>query len=108
MNAAPEGLHELNYARHILEELLGWPSKGNLELIADCIRSISISRKLTLVQAHTYLQRVIRLAKQQQIPVNKFFFQDGVYTEIRPEMPETVTATVCRNCDGKKWARQYS
>jgi hypothetical protein len=80
----PEGLHELEYARHILEEILGWPAKGNLELIGDCIRAVSISRKLTLVQAHAYLLRAIRLAKEQQISVDKFFFQDGKYTEIRP------------------------
>ena len=37
----PEGLHELEYARHLLEEVLGWPAKGNIELVADCIRAIS-------------------------------------------------------------------
>jgi len=80
----PEGLHELEYARHILEEVLGWPAKGNLELVGDCIRAISISRKLTLIQAHAYLKRAINLAKEQQIPVDKFFFQDGKYTDVRP------------------------
>jgi hypothetical protein len=29
----PDGLHELQYARQVLEEVLGWPAKGNLELI---------------------------------------------------------------------------
>jgi len=81
---APEGLHELEYARNILEEILGWPAKGNLELLGDCIRAISISRKLTLCRAHAYLLRAIKLAKEQQIPVDKFFFQDGKYTDVRP------------------------
>jgi hypothetical protein len=80
----PDGLHELSYARNILEEVLGWPAKGNLELIGDCIRSISLSRKLSLVQAHAYLLRAIKLAKEQQFAVDKFFFQDGKYTEVRP------------------------
>jgi hypothetical protein len=81
---APEGLHELEYARHILEEVLGWPAKGNLELVGDCIRAISISRKLSLLRAHAYLLRAIKLAREQQIPVDKFFFQDGKYTDVRP------------------------
>lgn len=82
--ATPEGLHELQYARHILEEVLGWPAKGNLELLGDCIRAVSLSRKLSLVKAHDYLLRAIRLAREQQITIDKFFFQDGKYTEIRP------------------------
>ena len=85
----PEGLHELQYARHILEEILGWPAKGNLELIGDCIRSISLAKKLTLQASHAYLKRAIKLAKEQQIPVDKFFFVDGKYMEIRPAQVNT-------------------
>jgi hypothetical protein len=33
--------------------------------------------------------RAIKLAKKQQIPVDKFFFQDGKYTEVRPEKART-------------------
>jgi len=81
----PEGLHELEYARHILEEVLAWPAiKGNLELIGGCIRSISKAKQLSLLKAHGYLTRAIDLAKKQSIPVDRFFFQDGAYMEIRP------------------------
>lgn len=88
----PEGLHELEYARHFLEEMLGWPAKGNLELMGDCLRSIAKSRSLTLKQSYSYLLRAVTLAKKQQITVDKFFFQDGKYTEVRPEK-STVRST---------------
>ena len=87
MDDVPKDLHELEYARNILEEILGWPAKGNLEMLADCLRSIGKSRKLTPVKAHAYMLRAIRLAKEQGTAVDRFFFQEGKYTEIRPEKP---------------------
>jgi hypothetical protein len=97
----PEGLHELQYARHILEEVLGWPAKGNLELIGDCIRSISLTKKATLRAAHVFLVKAITLAKEQEIPVDKFFFQDGRYMEIRPKSaPPEVLSGGCERCGG--------
>ncbi len=83
----PEGLHELEYARHILEEILGWPAKGNVEMMADCLRSIGISRRLKPVQAYLYLARAVKLAKEQGISVDRFFFMEGKYTDVRPEKP---------------------
>jgi hypothetical protein len=84
----PEGLHEFEYARNILEEVLAWPAiKSNLELIGGCIRSISKAKQLSFAKAHGYLTRAIDLAKKQAIPVDRFFFQDGVYMEIRPPKP---------------------
>ncbi len=83
----PEGLHDLEYARHILEEILGWPAKSNLEMMADCLRSVGISRKLKPVQAYKYMLRAIKLAKEQGIAVDRFFFMEGRYTEVRPEKP---------------------
>lgn len=85
MYEAPKDLTALEYARHILEEVLGWPAKGNLEMMADCITSVSKSRKIPLVKAHGYMQRAIELAKKQGVPVDKWFFMEGVYTTIRPE-----------------------
>jgi hypothetical protein len=86
----PEGLHELEYARNILEEVLAWPAiKSNLELIGGCIRSISKAKQRSFAKAHGYLMRAIDLAKKQAIPVDRFFFQDGVYMEIRPAKPNT-------------------
>lgn len=90
----PEGLHELEYARHFLEEMLGWPAKGNLELMGDCLRSIAKSRSLTLKQSYSYLLRAVTLAKKQQITVDKFFFQDGKYTEVRPEKASVIQTYV--------------
>lgn len=81
----PDGLHRMQYAVGILENQLGWPAKGNAELIADCILSVSKSRHLTLKQAHDYLARAIRLAKEQCVEVDRFFFMEGKYTLIRPE-----------------------
>jgi hypothetical protein len=80
----PDGLHRMSYAAHILEEILAWPSKGNAELVADCILSISKSKKLSIKHAHDYLVRAIRLAKEQGIEVNHFFFSNGEYTLVRP------------------------
>jgi hypothetical protein len=81
----PEGLHEREYAIYILEEILGWPAKSNLELMADCLRSIGISRRIKPVQAYKYMLRAIKLAKEQGITVDRFFFMEGKYTEVRPE-----------------------
>lgn len=84
MPDAPDGLHALEYARHILEEELGWPAKGNHELLADCVTSVSKSRNLPLVKAHAYLSRAIRLAKEQGIEINRLWFMDGAYMNVRP------------------------
>lgn len=81
----PEDLHELEYARHILEEILGWPAKSNLEMMGDCLRSIGISRAIKPVQAYKYMVRAIKLAKEQSITVDRFFFMEGRYTDVRPE-----------------------
>ena len=87
MSDIPQDLHELEYSRHILEEILGWPAKSNLEMMGDCLRSIGKSRRLTPVQSYKYMARAIRLAKEQSIPIDRFFFLEGKYTDIRPEKP---------------------
>lgn len=85
VSTAPAGLSQLEYARHLLEEVLGWPSKGNLELVADCLTSISKAKHLSLVQSHAYMQRALRLAREQGVAVDQFFFRQGSYMEIRPK-----------------------
>ena len=83
--SAPEGLTALEYARHILEFSLGWPARGNLELIADCITSVSKAKTGgNLVKAHSYMERAISLAKQQSIDLDRFFFMEGRYANVRP------------------------
>lgn len=86
---APKDLHALEYARHILDSVLGWPAKGNLELMADCLTAIQTSRKLaTAWHAHKYMLRAIELAKSQGIEVHRMWFMNGEYTNMRP--PRTV------------------
>lgn len=80
----PDGLHRMQYAAHILEELCGMPSKGNQEIVADCILALSKSKKLSIKQAHDYLARAVRLAQEQGIIVNRFFFTDALYLSMRP------------------------
>lgn len=102
----PEGLHNLEYARHILEEILGWPAKGNLEIMADCLRSVGISRGLKPAQAYKYMVRAIRLAREQGITVDRFFFMEGKYTEVRPEKP--TTTPLYRPIDWEAVAREQA
>lgn len=88
MAETPEGMHRMQYAVHILEEVLCWPSKGNAELMADCILALCKGKKLSEKQAHDYLVRAIRLAKSQEIKVDRFWFQGGEYTHVRPSRKE--------------------
>lgn len=87
----PKGLTALQYAAHILEEHLGWPAKGNIELMADCLTAISKSKKLPLDKAHGYMVRAIKLAREQCIEVDRMFFMNGAYITIRPQRPVTST-----------------
>jgi len=84
-NLTPDGFHSLNYARHLIEESIGWPVKGNLEMVAECLTSISKTKGLSLHRAHDYMARAIRLAKEQGVKVDHYFFQKGVYMEMRPK-----------------------
>lgn len=81
----PKDLHVLEYGRHILEETLGWPAKGNHEMMADCLTALCKSRTLSPYQAFVYMNRAIFLAKQQGQEVDRFWFQEGRYTNVRPE-----------------------
>lgn len=81
----PEDLTALEYARHLLENTLAWPAKGNIELIADCLSSLSRAKKLTLPQALTYMERAVRLAKEQGIKVDRHWIMGGEYVNVRPQ-----------------------
>ena len=80
----PQGLTALEYSRHIIEFELCWPAKSNVEMIADCISSISKGKKLPLEKAYKYLARAISLAKEQSITVDRLFFLNGDYMNVRP------------------------
>lgn len=84
MKEAPAGFSELEYARKLCEDVMGWPSKGNLELVGDCIRSIAKAKRLTLEKAYGYLARAVKLAREQGMEVNHFFFANGEYMNVRP------------------------
>jgi len=86
LSTIPEGLHSLEYSRHLLENSLAMPAtRRNIELIAESITAVSKTKKLTLPMAYTYLERAVRLAKEQGIKVDYFFFESGTYTEVRPK-----------------------
>ena len=72
-------------------ESLGWPNdrgqSPNLLLIAECLTAITKAKKLTPSQAHSYLERAIKLAREQYVTVDRFFFRDGVYMQMRPKKP---------------------
>lgn len=84
---SPAGLSDLEYARHILEEVLGFPCKGNVELMADCLRSIGKSKSLGPQKAHGYMVRAIKLAKEQGINTDRMWFMSGEYMHVRPRSP---------------------
>jgi hypothetical protein len=80
----PKDLTALEYSRHLLEEILAWPAKGNIELVADCLTAISKSKRLPLPKAHGYMERAIRLAREQNVEIDRFWFQNGDYMNMRP------------------------
>jgi hypothetical protein len=76
---------------------MGWPLAGNHELIADCIQSIAKAKALDFPKASEYLTRAIRLAREQGIAIDRFFFADGRYMEIRP-VRQVSPGGDCRTC----------
>ena len=58
--------------------------KSNIEMIAECIDSISRGKDLPVYKAYKYLARAIFLAKEQKMEVNRLFFLNGDYTSVRP------------------------
>jgi hypothetical protein len=104
----PEGLHPLQYARAIVEEALGWPAqKTNLELVGDCIQALEKSHRLTTVRAYKYLLRAIGLAKEQGVAVDRFFFLEGGYTNIRRQK-EICGLPLYRRIDWKAVEREQA
>lgn len=93
----PDGLHPMQYGLHILEFSLGWPAKGNQELMADCLSSIMKTKGLTGKQAYKYMHRAISLAKEQAITIDGHWLRNGEYMNVRPA--KTPTSTV--NCDAE-------
>lgn len=94
MSDTPDGLHPMQLACHILEEILAWPAKGNAELMCDCLISLTKAKRLTPRQAHDYMVRAIGLAREQGVKLDAHWFRNGEYTHMRPvveryEQPES-------------------
>jgi hypothetical protein len=98
MSEVPEGLHPMQYGLAILEQELGWPAKGNCELMADCLTAIQKSKRLSETQAYKYMVRAIKLAKEQGVTVDRMFFMNGVYTHMRPPA-KLIEKKYCGNCE---------
>lgn len=84
MSEVPEGLHNTQYSIHLLQEILGWPAKGNIELMADCLTAIQKAKRLNEVQAYKYMVRAIHLAKEQGVKVDRLWLMGGEYMNVRP------------------------
>ena len=86
--AQEDELTSVEYAKQICRDL-GWPLSGNATLISDCITAIAFQRKLSVENGFYCLVTKIKLAKRQGIKVNRWFFQDGKYQEVKAEnMPK--------------------
>jgi len=89
-------------------ENLGWPNdrgqSPNLLLITECLIAISKAKKLTASQAHSYMERAIRLAREQGVTVDRFFFRDGQYMSMRPPKLPTKFVPI----DKKRTAEEQS
>lgn len=84
---APEELHALEYARHLLENVLGWPAvRTNQELLADCVNVVSKARKITKAGACDWLEAQIGKARKRGIKVNRWWLQEGEYNNLDEEM----------------------
>lgn len=86
----------LEHARQILRSV-GWPLAGNHELIADCIQSIAKAKAIDFPEASEFLTCAIGLAREQGIVIDRFFFTDGRYMEIRA-VRQFSPGSACRRC----------
>jgi len=101
---APEELHELEYARHLLENVLGWPAvRNNQELLGDCVSVVSKARKITKAGACDWLEQQIGKARKRGIKVNRWWLQEGEYNNLdeehvfRPTFQELIQSKLKRN-----------
>ena len=75
--------HPREYAMRVCKEL-GWPYEGNLKLLTDCVESLAFSAQVDTWGGFVLLMEAVENAKAQRIRVDRWFFQDGRYTEILP------------------------
>jgi hypothetical protein len=87
----PDGLHSMQYAAHLCENMLGWPAnKSNLELVSSCIDAIAKKFRRTPRRAFHFLQVKVKLAEEQGETVDSFWFREGKYMLIKPRDGERI------------------
>ena len=80
------GLNVSEYAKQVCKEL-GWPYQGNLTLFCDCISSLAYMKRVDVRGGFFSLMEAVEHAKRNGIKIDRWFFQDGRYAEIAPELP---------------------
>jgi hypothetical protein len=75
------------YAKRVCREI-GWPYSGNLTLLCDCITSLAYARGVDVWGGFISLMQAVEWAKEQEIRVDRWFFQDGRYNNIVPTEAE--------------------
>lgn len=81
----PEGLHEREYAVKILEDILGFGRKWNIETMIECLISLGKARGLKPHQCFIYMARAIRIGQAQGEEVDMNWFTRGRYMLMRPD-----------------------
>jgi hypothetical protein len=80
----PTGLHQLNYATRLLEDL-GLPASTNVtQLVASAISSFAKKEKVEKCEAYTRMLKRAKEDQEQGIEINRFWFDDGRYLPKSP------------------------
>jgi hypothetical protein len=90
----PAGLHQLNYATRLLEDL-GLPASGSVtQLVASAISSFAKKEKVEKCEAYTRMLKRAKEDQEQGIEINRFWFDDGRYLPKSPvKAPASATPT---------------
>jgi hypothetical protein len=87
-NFVPEGLHELNYAEKLLEDI-GWPAVyGNKVLVAAAIETAEKSLKVTPVKAYEALLSYIKADRDKGVKIDAFYFKESKWRNKPKEKPK--------------------
>lgn len=79
----PVGLHNLEYARWLLENILGWPGvRANLDLLAECLTVVCKSKRMKNHEACAWLALQILTARERGIAVTKWWLQEGEFNNL--------------------------
>jgi hypothetical protein len=90
MDEVPDGLHPMQYAAKICDDL-GIPQKGNQQMISEALEAVSKSRLLRgrpMRDVFIWLSRRVRVAQDQGQKINNLWFMNGLYNEVEKPLPE--------------------